>query len=146
MSKAASRVSPLVMTASQFRLQQRLFWRNRQSAVFSFGLPVLFVVLFGLLFRGNSTSGTGGVSYTSYFVAGMIGVSLLSATFANLAMTLSFQRDQLILKRMRGTPLGPGPFFAGIVLNAAVVVVIQVAIILILGRVLYDTPFPKNPP
>src|ERR1700682_482003 len=108
--------SPLALTVTQFRLQQRLFWRNRQSAVFSFGLPVLFVILFGLLFRGNGTVGTGGVPYTSYFVAGMIGISLLSATFANLAITLSFQRDQLILKRLRGTPLGPVNIFGGLVL------------------------------
>ena len=136
--------SALTLTGSQFRLQQRLFWRNRQSAVFSFGLPVLFVVIFGLLFRGIGNGGTGGVPYTSYFVAGMIGISLLSATFANLAITLAFQRDQLILKRMRGTPLGPGPMFVGIILNAVVVVVIQVAIILVLGRLLYNTPFPRN--
>jgi ABC-2 type transport system permease protein len=137
--------SPLALTATQFRLQQRLFWRNRQSAVFSFGLPVLFVIIFGLLFRGNGTTGTGGVPYTSYFVAGMIGVSLLSATFTNLAITLAFQRDQLILKRLRGTPLGPGPIFAGLVLNAVVVVVIQVTLILLLGRLFYSTPFPRNP-
>src|SRR5881394_937033 len=131
----ASRRSLAALTAAQFRLQQRQFWRNRQSAVFSFGLPVMFVILFGLLFRGNGTIATGGVSYSAYFVAGMIGVSLLSATFANLAITLAFQRDMLVLKRLRGTPLGPSPIFAGIVLNAVVVVVIQVVIILTLGRV-----------
>ena len=142
---AATGSSTLALTWSQLRLQQRLFWRNRQAAVFSFGLPVLFVILFGLLFRNNGTAGTGGVPYTAYFVAGMIGVALLSSTFANLAITLSFQRDQLILKRLRGTPLGPGPMFAGLVLNAVTVVVIQVALILVLGRLFYGTPFPRNP-
>jgi ABC-2 type transport system permease protein len=133
------------LTVAQLRLEQKLFWRNRQSAVFSFGLPVLFVVLFGLLFKGNGTGGTGGVPYTAYFVAGMIGVALLSATFSNLAVSLSFQRDQLILKRMRGTPLGAGPLFMAKVLNAVIIVVLQVAIILVLGRLMFNTPFPKNP-
>ena len=140
-----SSLSRGALVLAQFRLQQRQFWRNRQSAVFSFGLPVMFVILFGLLFENTSTVGTGGVSYSSYFVAGMIGVSLLSATFSNLAITLAFQRDQLILKRLRGTPVGRAPIFAGLVLNAVVVVVIQVVIILSLGRALFDTPFPKNP-
>ena len=137
--------SAAARTVAQLRLEQKIFWRNRQSAVFSFGLPVVFVVLFGLLFQGNSTGGTGGVPYTSYFVAGMIGIALLSATFSNLAITLAFQRDQLILKRMLGTPLGAGPILMAKVLNAVVVVIIQVVIILALGRVLYDTPFPRNP-
>jgi ABC-2 type transport system permease protein len=137
--------SILSLMWSQFRLQQRQFWRNRQSAVFSFALPVLFVILFGLLFRNTGTSGTGGIAYTAYFVAGMIGISLLSATFVNLAITLAFQRDQLILKRLRGTPLQPAAIFGGIVASAVVIVLIQVVLILVLGRVFYDTPLPKNP-
>lgn len=137
--------SPVALTANQLRLEQKLFWRNRQSAVFSFGLPVVFVVLFGLLFNGNGTGTTGGVNYTSYFVAGMIGIAVLSATFSNLAISLSFQRDTLVLKRIRGTPLGVVPLFAAKVLNCVIVVAIQVVIILGLGRLLYDTPFPKNP-
>jgi ABC-2 type transport system permease protein len=144
-SRSTPAASWLALSVAQFRLQQRQFWRNRQSAVFSFGLPILFVVLFGVLFRSNGTGDTGGVPYTSYFVAGMIGISLMSATFSNLAVTLSFQRDQLILKRFRGTPLGPGPLFAGIGLNAVVVVAIQVLLILGLGRLFYSTPLPKNP-
>jgi ABC-2 type transport system permease protein len=138
--------SPSAMTFAQLRLEQKVFWRNRQSAVFSFALPVVFVVLFGLLFQGVNTGGTGGTPYTSYFVAGMIGIALLSATFANLAITLSFQRDQLILKRLRGTPLGAGPILASKVLNAVIVVVIQVVIILTLGKIMYNTPFPKSWP
>lgn len=133
------------LTVAQLRLEQKLFWRNRQSAAFSFGLPVIFVVLFGLLFQGNSAGATGGVNYTSYFVAGMIGIAVLSATFANLAISLSFQRDTLVLKRLRGTPLGAAPLFAAKVLNAVIVVVIQVVIILVLGRLMYNTPFPRNP-
>jgi ABC-2 type transport system permease protein len=75
----------------------------------------------------------------------MIGVALLSATFANLAISIAFQRDQLILKRMRGTPLSAVTLLTAKVANAVVVVVIQVVIILVLGRLLYNTPLPKNP-
>jgi ABC-2 type transport system ATP-binding protein len=57
--------SQAALAGAQLRLEQKLFWRNRQSAVFSFGLPVVFVILFGLLFQGNGTVGTGGVPYTA---------------------------------------------------------------------------------
>jgi len=133
------------LVVAQFRFQQRQFWRNRQSAMFSFVMPVLFVILFGLLFRGSDTADTGGIPYSAFFVAGMIGVSLLSVTFVNLGITLSVQRDQLILKRLRGTPVSPSDIFAGLILNAVVIVVIQVVIFLSLGRALFDTAFPKNP-
>ena len=135
----------LALTASQFRLEQKLFWRNRQSAVFNFALPIIFVVLFSLLFRGSGDVGSSAVPYTAYFVAGMIGVSLLSATFANLAISLVFQRDLLVLKRLRGTPLPVSALFGAKVLNSVVFVVIQVAIILTLGRIAFNTPLPRNP-
>src|SRR5205085_1485610 len=64
------------LVVAQFRFQQRQFWRNRQSAMFSFVMPVLFVVLFGLLFRGSDTADTGGIPYSAFFVAGMSGVVL----------------------------------------------------------------------
>jgi ABC-2 type transport system permease protein len=75
----------------------------------------------------------------------MIGVSLLSATFANLAISLVTQRDLLVLKRYRGTPLPVGALFGAKILNAVVIVLIQVAIILTLGRIAFNTPLPRNP-
>ena len=133
------------LTMSQLRLEQRSFWRNRQAAVFSFLLPILFVVLFGALFRGNNTVGTSQVSYTSYFVAGMIGISVLSATFNTLAIGITIQRDQLILKRFRGTPLGPGPLFAAKIISSLIVVVLDVVLILAIGHVFYNIVLPRNP-
>ncbi|HWW54212.1 MAG TPA: ABC transporter permease [Acidimicrobiales bacterium] len=143
----AGRGRLMELTLAQLRLEQRNFWRNRQSATFSFGMPLMIVVLLGGLFKGGGgTVGVGGASYSSYFVAGMVGVALLSATFVNLAISLAFQRDLLVLKRFRGTPLGAGPLFAAKVLNGVIVVVIQVAIILAIGRLAYGTAFPKNWP
>ena len=133
------------LALAQFRLEQRSFWRNRQAAAFSFGMPIMIVLLLGGLFQDNGTVGVGGAQFKSYFVAGMVGVALMSATFVNLAITLAFQRDLLVLKRFRGSPLGPVPLFAGKVLNGIVVGLIEVGLILAIGRAAYDTPLPQNP-
>src|SRR5258708_36617868 len=82
---------PLRLTLAQLRLEQRNFWRNRQSAAFSFGMPLMLVVLLGGLFKGLAPVGVGGASYASYFVAGMVGVGLLSATFVTLSISLACQ-------------------------------------------------------
>ncbi len=133
------------LTFSQFRLEQRTFWRNRQAAAFSFGMPIMIVLFLGGLFHDNGTVGVGGTTFKSYFVAGMVGVALMSATFVNLAINLTFQRDLLVLKRFRGTPLGPIPLFAAKLLNGVIVGLIAVALILVIGRAAYQTPFPRNP-
>ena len=123
------------------RLEQKSFWRNKQSAMFSFAMPLLFVLVLPNVIGG--TAG-GDVSYKAYFVAGMIGISLVSATYTTLAITVSFQRDLLTLKRLRGTPLTPLMIFSGKVASAAITVAIQVAIILAIGRLAYDIPMPRN--
>ena len=79
--------SILSLMWSQFRLQQRQFWRNRQSAVFSFALPVLFVILFGLLFRNTGTSGTG--PYTFQITAGALPPGLFLSTSGVLSGTVT---------------------------------------------------------
>jgi ABC-2 type transport system permease protein len=89
--------SPVALTLAQLRLEQRNFWRNRQSASFSFGFPIMIVLFLGGLFHDNGTAGAGGALFKSYFVAGMVGVAIMSATFVNLAVSLTVQRDLLIL-------------------------------------------------
>jgi ABC-2 type transport system permease protein len=136
-------VSAAGLTLAQLRLEQRSFWRNRQAAMFSFALPILLMLLFGALLRHGGD--IDGIPFTSYFAAGMIGIAILSATFSNLAVAIAFQRDQLVLKRFRGTPLGAGPLFAAKVANAVLVVALQVAIILALARLQFGTPLPRSP-
>jgi len=132
------------LTAAQLRVEQRSFWRNRQAASFSFALPILLVLLFGALFHGIGNVAPG-IKFTSYFVSGMIGISVLSSTFNNLSISIAFQRDLLVLKRLRGTPLGAGPLFAAKVLSSVVIVAIQVVIVLVLGRIEFGTILPRNP-
>ena len=142
---AVARPSSVGLTIAQLRLEQKNFWRNRQAASFSFGMPIMIVLFLGGLFQDNGTVGVGGTQYKSYFVAGMVGVALMSATFVNLALNLAFQRDLLVLKRFRGSPLGVVPLFAGKVLNGVVIGAIEVGLILAIGRAAYDTPWPQNP-
>ena len=69
---------------------------------------------------------------------------MVSATYTTLAISVSFQRDLLTLKRLRGTPLTPAIIFFGKIASAGITVVIQVAIILGIGRLAYDIPLPQN--
>jgi ABC-2 type transport system permease protein len=130
------------LTTAQWQLEQKAFWRNRASSRFQFLLPIVFVLIFGGLFQGNSP--VGGIKYTTYFIAGMVGVSVLATGFNTQSITLTFQRDQLLLKRLRGTPLAPPQLFSAKILSSATVAAIQIAIILVLGKALYGIDPPRN--
>jgi len=142
-SRGARRGSPasdgvLGLTWRQFRLERRLFWRNPSAAFFNMGLPLLFLAFFGAIFHGDQKQ-------LNIIVPGITGMVVLSATFTALAHNMVSLREQGVLKRMRGTPLPPGCYLGGLAAHAVVNTVIQVAIVLVVGKLLFDVDGLRNP-
>ena len=131
----------------QVRFTNRAFWRNPASAFFTFAFPLMFLVIFTSLLGSGSLPINGVIVKQSwYFVGAMAGFGVISACFTNIAMTVTFQRDQGILKRLRGTPLPPWAYLFSRVVHAMVIGAILVAITLVFGKLVYDTPMPSGLP
>ena len=88
--------------------EQRAFWRNRTRAFFSFGMPVMLLLLFGALNSGGRVQELGNIPYVTFFLPGILAYGIVITQFVNMAGGIAIQRDNGLLKRMRGTPL-PGP-------------------------------------
>lgn len=129
------------LTLNQLRLEQKSYWRNKQAAMFTFAMPLFFVLIFPSLITYDVAPG---LNFKQYFVSGMIAVALLSSSYSSTAIGLSFQRDDLVLKRLRGTPLGIGSLFGAKILNLVFVGIAQVFLVLMVGRLVYGIGFPKN--
>ena len=121
---------------------QRLYWRNRESAIFTFLLPILFFLLFGAIY-GDST-----VDHhyrgAAFLEAGMIGYGVASTAFAGLAITMVIRRESGVLKRIRATPLPPSTYVAAVLISTLIVFLIEAAIIVLLGRVLFGVHVPHE--
>src|SRR5438067_244906 len=101
-------VSDLGLTLRQVGYTNKAFWRNPASAFFTFAFPLMFLVIFtSLLGNGHVQLGGVLVKQSTYYVAGMAAFSVISACYTNIAISVTFNRDAGILKRVRGTPL-PG--------------------------------------
>lgn len=85
------------------RIELRQFFRSPEQVFFTFLLPVLFVVIFSTVFSGaiDGPPGTEKVEFAQYFVPGMIATGIVSATFASLAMTVSLEQHDGLLRRLR---------------------------------------------
>ena len=125
----------------QVRAEQRVFWRNRESSIFTFVLPLLLLAFLGLVGNGRTVAGG---SYASFVVPGMLGLATVLTTFAGLSITLVVRRERGILKRVRGTPLPPATYMAGLVGSLVVVLVAETAIVLVVGAAFLDVPVPSN--
>jgi ABC-2 type transport system permease protein len=123
----------------QFRLERRMFWRNPTAAFFNFLMPLLLLALFGAVFSGRQEE-------LDIVVPGIAGVSIMSATFVALAYNLTFLREHGLLKRLRGTPMPPSAYLAGVAANAIANVALQLAIVIVAGRVAFGVAWPGDWP
>jgi ABC-2 type transport system permease protein len=138
-------VSVVRGTLRQVGWEQRTFWRNPSSAAFTFAFPLLFLVVF-IAINGNDTVTLPGgrVPFAQFYVPAIVAFGLISASYTNLAFTLSIRRDNGLLKRVRGTPLRPAVYLAGLGGNVVVVSVILTALVTLLGIVAYGVTFPNR--
>ena len=122
---------------SQFRFERKQFWRNPSAAFFNFLLPILFLVLTASAFSGDE-------DVLEVLVPGIAAMGVVATTFTALAFALTFRRDEGILKRVRGTPMPEGAFLSGLIGSAVLNAVLQVAIIVTLGNVVYGVEWPST--
>ena len=125
----------------QFRAEQRLFWRSRELAFFTFLLPIVFFLILGSAYGDEEIEGADGYLY---LLSGMIGYGAAATAFAGLALLLVIRRESGVLKRLRATPL-PGWAYITAVLGSIVFVFFLEAIALVvLGRLAFDVALPDN--
>ena len=128
----------------QVRYEQLSFWRNPQSAFFTFVFPVLIIVLFAGLFRSAGRSPYFyGLSVLQYYVPTIAAMSVLGSCYSQLAIVLATRRQEGILKRVRATPLPAWGYFLGLLAHCILVSVVDVALIVGVGR-LFGVPLPTH--
>ena len=71
---------------------------------------------------------------------------VISACYTNIAISVSFQRDQGILKRTRGTPLPGRAYMSARVIHAMVIAFVLVAITVTFGVIFYSASVPTGVP
>jgi ABC-2 type transport system permease protein len=128
-------MSGIGLTLRQVRYENLAFWRNPAAAFFTFVFPLLFMVIFNVLFGGGEDGGR-------FFTPAIIVFSVITATFTNIAMSLTMARDEGILKRIRGTPLPAWAYLGGRILHAAGVALLLVIIVAAFGAIFYGVPVP----
>jgi len=132
----------MTLLLHQLRYDQKVFWRNPAAVFFTVMFPVLLLVIFAAIFGDQTIDGLGGLEVTTYYVPAIITMAIVSATMQTLAMSLVIARDDGRLKRGRGTPMPAWVFIAGRVGNSIVVAVLMLAVLSLLGKLLYDVPIP----
>jgi ABC-2 type transport system permease protein len=128
----------------QLRGEQRLYWRSRELAFFTFLFPLLIFVLLGSVYGDDTIKKEHGVKASAYLLAGILGYGLVSTAFAGLAIVITLRREEGVLKRVRGTPLPPATYLGAVIASTVIVYLIESAALIAMARLLYDVPLPNE--
>ena len=134
MITAAAR-GPLPLVVHQARYDLLGIVRNRQSRFFTLILPILFLVIFVAVFGNHTTSS--GVKLKTYYVPGIAALGVIAASFVNLVISITAQREGGVLKRRRATPVPAWVLVAGRTLSSVTVSLVVLTVLLGLGRFAY---------
>lgn len=121
------------------RIELKRFLRQRESVVFTIVFPALLLCIFGAVFDQDIAPG---VTFSQYFVAGMIASGFVNSGFQALAIGIAFERDTGGLKRLQGTPMPRAAYFMGKFLLVLCVAVIQIVLLLGIGVAFFGVQLP----
>jgi ABC-2 type transport system permease protein len=121
-------------------MQQLIFWRNRESAVFIFVFPPMLFLLLGAVYDGEID----GYPAVDRLLVGIIGYGCANTALAGLAIILVVRRELGILKRLRATPLPPAIYLTAVLVSTLLVFLLQMAVTVFLGLLLYDAHGPES--
>ncbi|MDH2904415.1 MAG: ABC transporter permease [Actinomycetota bacterium] len=134
----------LRLVAHQVKYEQLAFWLNRVGAIFTVGFSVVFLVMLGASAGNQLVKSLGNIRLVQYYVPGFIAYGVMSAGFNTLAITLVVRRETGLLKRLRLSPLPSWVLIASILLSTTIVAIVQVLLMLVIGRFGYHVAFPSS--
>ncbi|MBA3799549.1 MAG: ABC transporter permease [Geodermatophilaceae bacterium] len=128
--------------AARSRVEILEFFRQKEALVFTLIFPSMLLLIFGAVLNYDIAPG---LTFVQYFLAGMVASGVLASGFQNLAITISIERSEGRLKRMSGTPMPKSAYFVGKVVQVLVVGVATIALLLLVGVIVYGIDLPATP-
>src|SRR3712207_1771770 len=117
------------------------FFRQRESVVFTLVFPVILLLGLGAVLDYDLGAG---VDFPQYFMAGVITAGIVGASLQNMAIHIAGERSDGTLKSLRGTPMPASAYFAGKVVQVLAVAVATIALLLLVGVLVYGIDLPSG--
>jgi ABC-2 type transport system permease protein len=126
---------------SRASVELKEFFRQRESVVFTLLLPVLLLVVFGAVLDYDIGSG---ITFTQYFMAGILAAGILGASLQNMAISIATERSDGTLKGLAGTPMPRSAYFVGKIVQVLAVTAAIILVLLLIGVVFYGIDLPSG--
>ncbi|MFD7244929.1 ABC transporter permease [Streptomyces massasporeus] len=123
-------------------LEIRQFFRQRDQVVFTFAFPVVFLFLFASIFRDDVEGA--GITASQLYVPAMMAAGIMSTSFQALGISIAIEREDKVLRRLRGTPMPPAAYFLGKIWLVLFTGLLETAVLLLVGTTWYGVDLPSD--
>jgi ABC-2 type transport system permease protein len=137
---AALRLPVLRIGLSRGVMETRQFFRARDSVIFMFALPILFMLVFGAIFGGQPMGPDH--TYSQALAPALMAFSILSTGMVSIGFWIAIDRENGTLRRLATTPMPRAAYFVGKVVMMLVVGLISLSLLLAVGVLLYGVKLP----
>ena len=139
-------MNALAMGWERTLLELKMYSREKEAVFFNFLFPILLLVMFSTIFGGQFSAAdkAAGMNAGRLFLPGLIAAGVMLTSFQTMAMSVTVERDDGTLKRLRGTPMPPVAYFLGKVGLVLATSVAQLIALLLVARFLYDVQLPTD--
>ncbi len=128
---------------SRAKYEVRLFFRRKDAVLFTLLLPVMFLLLFGMIFGSGKVKGTN-LQYSQVLVSGILAAGIASVSFVNLAISIANERHEGGLKRLAATPMPKASYFIGKFGVVLVTAVVEIVLLLGVGVAFFKLSLPTE--
>ncbi|MFC9133044.1 ABC transporter permease [Streptomyces sp. NPDC057099] len=123
-------------------LEIKQFFRQRDQVVFTFAFPVVFLFLFASIFKDDVEGA--GITASQLYVPAMMAAGIMSTSFQALGISIAVERQEKVLRRLRGTPMPPTAYFLGKIWLVLFTGLLETVILLLIGTAFYDVALPSD--
>lgn len=120
-----------------FLLTLRLNFRSKQAIAYGYLVPILFLLAFASVFRGESPPLLGQMGQ-------LLTLTILGGACFGLPTSLVAERERGVWKRYQLLPIGPASLLLSTLLARIVIIVSAVALQMGLARIFCGTPLPLH--
>ena len=126
-------------------LELKMYFREKEAVFFSFVFPILLLAMFSVIFSDTFKGGSSdNVNAAGFFLPGMVSAGVMLTSFQSMALSVSAERDDGTLKRLRATPIPPVSYFLGKVGLVGITSMAQFALLLAIARVAFGVHLPTD--
>ncbi|MFS0862720.1 ABC transporter permease [Fredinandcohnia sp. 179-A 10B2 NHS] len=113
------------------KMEMKLFFRETLALLFTFIVPAVSFVIFGMMFESNTYEG---LNYFQAYIPSMIAIIIFTTAFFSMGLQIVIDREKGVYKRLKGTPIDQRAIFIATILKGFIAIYVGAIEILLIAK------------